>query len=159
MSYQPQPGDYGIVKTNGIIGRLIRIGTTSRWNHAFIYVGEGVIVEANPTGVALSPVAKYPRIAWNHHEELTDEQRKIIVDTAVDQVGLPYDFMDIVALLLRIFGLKVPIYKLFKVLARRKSWFCSELVTHCYNKANLKLINSPEYLVTPGDLAERLVYQ
>ena len=159
MSYQPKPGDYGVVKTNGIIGRLIRIGTTSRWNHAFIYVGDNMIVEANPTGVALSPASKYPKIAWNQHDRLSAKQREIIVETALDQVGKAYDFIDIGSLLLRIFGLKLPIYKLFKVLSKRDSWFCSELVSYSYNKVKLPLLNMPDYLVTPGDLAERLVYQ
>lgn len=159
MSYEPKPGDYGVVKTNGIIGRLIRLGTTSRWNHAFIYIGGGVIVEANPTGVALSPAIKYPKIAWNQHDKLSAKQRELIVDEAIAQVGKSYDFVDIAALLLRIFGLKLPIYKIFKFLSKRDSWFCSELVVHSYKVAKAPLTESPEYLVTPGDLAERLVYQ
>ena len=159
MSYEPRRGDYGVVKTNGIIGRLIRLGTTSRWNHAFIYMGDGMIVEANPTGVALSPASKYPKIAWNQHEDLSKSQREAIAVKALDQVGKAYDFIDILSLFLRIFGLKLPIYKLFKMLSKRQSWFCSELVSACYREADMKLLPHPDYLITPGDLAERLVYQ
>ena len=160
MTYTPQPGDFGVVKTNGIIGRLIRIGTSSRWNHAFIYTGEGVIVEANPTGVAISPSNRYSNIAWNHHEVLTQEQRDSIVEAALKEVGKPYAFLDIAVLFFRIIGLRFIRPNVFwKKLALQNGWFCSELVSHCYRVAGIDLLNKQDDLVTPGDLAERLVYQ
>ena len=160
MAYEPRPGDFGVVKTTGIIGRLIRVGTASRWNHAFIFVGPGLIVEANPTGVEYSPITKYPHVAWNRHDNLTDEQREVIVAEAIKQVGTPYAFIDIAALFFRIIGLRFinpsHFWKRFSV---KNSWFCSELVAHCYRSSGLTLINKDDDLVTPGDLAERLVYQ
>lgn len=158
--YTPRPGDFGVVKTDGFIGLLIRVGTTSRWNHAFIYIGEGNIVEANPTGVEISPVTKYPHIAWNHHEEIDDQSRGKIVQLAKAEVGKPYAFIDIAALALRILGLRfVSDNWLWRKLASKRSWFCSELVSGCYRKAGITLVNKKDDLVTPGDLAERLVYQ
>ena len=159
MSYTPRPGDYGVVKTNGVIGRLIRIGTTSRWNHAVICVGPGILVEANPTGVAISPINKYKIIAWNQHETITPEQRDLVVDRALSLVGKPYGFFDIFILLLRIIGLRLPPQKLWNSLSKRMGYICSELVAECYIKASFELINKPVNLVTPGDLAERLIYQ
>ena len=160
MAYEPRPGDFGVVKTNGIIGRLIRIGTVSRWNHAFIYIGDGVIVEANPTGVALSPAKKYPQIAWNHHDSIPDSKREKIVDLALSEVGKPYAFIDIAILLLRILGLRfIRPNKFWKKLSVQNGWFCSELVSYCYRSVGLTLINKKDDLVVPGDLAERLVYQ
>lgn len=158
--YTPRVGDFGVVKTNGIIGHLIRIGTTSRWNHAFIYIGDGQIVEANPTGVEISPVTKYPNIAWNRHDDLSDDLRAKIVELARKEVGKPYAFVDIAALVLRILGLRfVSDNWLWRKLSSKNSWFCSELVSGCYRKAGMTLIQKRDDLVTPGDLAERLVYQ
>lgn len=158
--HTPNLGDFGVVKTDGIIGRLIRIGTASRWNHAFIYIGEGLIVEANPTGVEISPVTKYPHIAWNHHDVLSDETRNKIATMARKEVGKPYAFVDIAALALRILGLRfVSSNRLWQALASKNSWFCSELVAGCYREAGIVLVNKKDDLVTPGDLAERLVYQ
>lgn len=158
--YTPKPGDFGVVKTSGFIGRLIRIGTASRWNHAFIYVGDNQIVEANPTGVEISPVSRYSKIAWNQHDELSDEARTIIIQMAREEVGKPYAFVDIAALVLRILGLRfVSNNWLWRKLASKNSWFCSELVSGCYRKAGIALVNKKDDLVTPGDLAERLVYQ
>lgn len=158
--YVPCPGDFGVVKTDGIIGRLIRIGTASRWNHAFIYVGEGIIVEANPTGVAISPVTKYPHIAWNQHDTLSKKVRDKIVESAYAEVGKPYAFLDIASLILRILGLRfIRPNVIWNKLSRQNSWFCSELVSYCYRTSGLTLVNKKDDLVTPGDLAERLVYQ
>lgn len=157
--YEPRIGDYGVVKTSGIFGKLIRLGTLSRWNHAVIYVGDNQLVEANPTGVELKPV-HYPLVAWNKHEELTDAQRQEIAAYAKSKVGAPYGFFDIFVIVLRIFGLRLPPAKLWERMAKRLGYICSELVAESYDKgAGIKLVNKEDALVTPGDLAERLIYQ
>jgi uncharacterized protein YycO len=157
--YIPRPGDYGVVKTNGIVGKLIRVGTLSRWNHAVVCVDINLLVEAKPVGVSFGKVSDYQKIAWNQHERLTDKQRKDIVAHALDQIGKPYGFLDIFTIFLRILGLRVPFPKFWIKLAKRKGFICSELVAESYEKAGLKMINKPNGLVTPGDLAERLIYQ
>lgn len=160
MAYVPRPGDYGVVKTNGTIGALIRIGTMSRWNHTFIYIGGGLIVEANPTGVQISPADKYPVIAWNRHEALSDAQRTQVVEEALALVGKSYSFLNIALLALRILGLKLLANSsILKVWAKREGYICSELVSECYSKSGVDLCGKPNYLCVPGDLAERLIYQ
>lgn len=160
MPYTPRPGDYGVVKTNGIVAKLIRVGTLSRWNHAVICISDDLIVEARPVGVRFGKASNYDHLAWNQHEYgLDDAQRKIITDFAVDQIGKPYGFFDIFTLFLRIVGLRIPPVKLWNQLSKRQGFICSELVAEAYNKSGFKLINKPDNLVTPGDLAERLIYQ
>ena len=160
MSYEPRPGDYGVVKTNGFFGKLIRLGTMSRWNHTFIYLGDGLIVQANPTGVAIGKVSQYPVIGWNQHENLTDEQRGLIVEAAKKLVDRPYGFLDIANLVLRILGLKMfANTALLEKMAERYGVICSELVALSYDAAKVDLCNKPANVVTPGDLAERLIYQ
>jgi cell wall-associated NlpC family hydrolase len=158
--YEPRLGDYGVVKTSGVFGKLIRFGTMSRWNHAFIYIGDGLIVQANPTGVAIGKVTQYPVIGWNQHEELTDEQRDKIVTEAKRLVDRPYGFLDIANLILRILGLKaLANTKVLEKMAERYGVICSELVALAYDAASINLCNKPANIVTPGDLAERLIYQ
>lgn len=159
MAYTPRPGDYGVVKTNGIVAKLIRIGTLSRWNHAVICIEGDLIVEARPIGVSFGKASSYEHIAWNQHESITDEQRTAVVDYALAQIGKPYGFLDIFTIFLRILGLRVPPVKLWNKLSKREGFICSELVAEAYSKASFKLINKPLNLVTPGDLAERLIYQ
>ena len=158
-NYIPKVGDYGCVKTSGFFGFLIRLGTFSRWNHAFIYAGYGKIIEANPRGVAFSSVSEYPKIAWNQHEELNDVQREAIVFYADQTVGAPYDFFTIAVIALRSLGLKaLANTRLLKNLAKNRGYICSELVAESYRKAGIVLAKE-DYLCTPGDLAERLVWQ
>ena len=160
MSYTPLPGDYGVVKTNGFFGWLIRLGTFSRWNHCFIYIDKDFIIGADPTGVKKSPLSNYKDVAWNQHENLTQAQRKIIVSAAIDTIGKPYNFFTIAVLVFRILGLKVLAnLPLIKRLSSKNGFICSELVEECYSKAGINLVDKPDYLVVPGDLAARLIYQ
>ena len=160
MSYEPRVGDYGVVKTNGFFGKLIRLGTMSRWNHCFIYIGNGQIVEADPKGVRISPVTNYPLIAWNQHEVMSTMERQKVAQAAVALVGKPYSFLTIVLLALRILGIKIfSNSKVMAYMAQKEGYICSELVEECYDKAEIVLVSKRDYLVVPGDLAERLVYQ
>ena len=159
MMYEPRLGDYGVVKTSGWLGFIIRIGTMSRWNHAFIYIGDGKIVEANPKGVEVQPI-HYDLIAWNNHEDMTDAQRSRIVQCALSHVGKGYSFLTIALIVLRILGVKILANSKFLLKAAEKDgYICSELVSECYFDAGLNLIPSkPDYATVPGDLAERLIY-
>ena len=158
--YSPQLGDYGVVKTKGFFGKLIRLGTLSRWNHCFIYIGNDLIVEANPTGVAVSPVSKYQLIAWNQHEVLSYEERETIASHAKWLVGRPYSFFTIAGMVLRILGFKLLANtRILRVLSQKDGYICSELVAEAYKQAGVELINKPVDQVNPGDLAERLIWQ
>lgn len=160
MAYQPRFGDYGVVKTNGWAAKLIQVGTVSRWNHVFIYIGGGEIVEARPTGVVISKFNEYPNIAWNQHEVMDDITRNAIVAKAKSFVGQPYGFLAIGNIALRILGLKILANtRLLERMASSEGLICSELVSLAYKAAGIDLTGIPDYRVTPGDLAERLIYQ
>ena len=159
--YEPRIGDYGVIKTNGWMGWLIRVGTASRWNHAFIYIGHGQIVEANPKGVEISDVSKYDKvgeIAWNKHEELTMDQRLDIITRAEAFIGYSYGFASILVIALRALGLKI-FPTLRKVAENENRVICSQLVAWSYSVAGIKVSDKPHSMTTPGDLAFRLIYQ
>jgi len=151
-------GDYGVIKTHGFFGWLIRLGTFSRWNHAVIYIGNGEVVSADPSGVKIDPATNWDNIAWNQHEELDDNQRMMIVNAAREAVGQPYSFITILDIAFRILGLKILSEKILDRLARNTGYICSELVAECYRKGGL-VIAKRDFLASPGDLAERLIYQ
>ena len=159
MIYEPQIGDFGIIKSKGIAARLIQVGTVSRWNHAFIYIGDGKIIEAMPSkGITTNEVTKYEKIAWNQHQGLSKNQRMMIINKAQGLIGKEYGFLDILVIALRILGFKFLTGKFLEKLTMRQGIICSELVAICYEEAGITL-NKPEYLITPGDLAEYLIYQ
>ena len=158
--YSPRVGDYGVVKTNGWVGWLIRVGTVSRWNHAFVYVGDGTIVEANPSGIEYSPVSKYENIAWNRHEDLSEDTRIAIANNARYLVGKAYSFLTIALIAFRILGVKsLANLRILQKFAEKEGYICSELVAECYSQSGVDLCDQPDYRVVPGDLAERLIYQ
>lgn len=157
---EPKLGAYGVVRTGGFFGKLIRLGTLSHWNHAVVYIGDELMIEANIVGVQVSPVTKYRLIAWNQHETLTALQRRRIVKAAHEHVGQSYGFADIVLISTRILGIRLLSHsRLLNRLAQRNGVICSELVALCYHAAGITLVDKPSYLVTPALLAERLIYQ
>jgi len=156
--FTPTLGNYGVIKTHGFFGWLIRLGTFSRWNHAVIYVGNNKVVSADPSGVKLDSITNWTDIAWNQHEELDDNQRMMIVNAAREAVGQPYSFITIADIAFRILGLKLFSEKILDRLARHNGYICSELVAECYRKGGL-VIAKQDFLATPGDLAERLIWQ
>ena len=172
MNYEPRIGEIGLVKTSGTFARLINIGTQSRWNHSIIYVGHrycdqdcflyncrGKIVEANPKGVQLSSVEKYPLVAWSKHIKFTKKQGETAADHAISLIGRPYNFFDIGQLVFRILGAKF-IAKVFltKMGSNTYGYICSELSTESWNKALIPFIVKAAELVSPGDQAEFFVY-
>lgn len=160
-NYEPKPGDYFTVSTNGPIGFFIQLGTESKDNHSGIYLGNGKIIEATPRrGVIISDISIYKDLVWNRHEGLTDEQRAGIVEEALKFLGAPYSFLAFGVIALRILGVKfLPAY-IENILKNAKGVICSELVTTSYRKgANISLSDKPDYFVTPSDLTYRLLYQ
>ena len=73
----PNLGDYFVVHTTGPAARAIQLGNWSTWNHAGIYIGDGQIIEARPSGVSISPLSKYDnhKIIWSNESSLTQAER------------------------------------------------------------------------------------
>jgi hypothetical protein len=87
-----QPGNYGVSHGSGMVGELIRSATQSWAGHAFIYIGNGCIIEAAPPATRVSPVGAHPDAIWNNEEPLTGLDRTQIVSRAQALVGTPYDY-------------------------------------------------------------------
>ena len=160
MAGTPQPGDYGVSHGSGMVGELIRHATESWAGHAFIYVGQGMIIEAAPPATRISPAASRHDAVWNLDEPLTEAQREAIVARAHALVGEPYDYPAYIGFALEVTGLKTG-----KELApefRRDSWrVCSAIVADCYAHAGIDLTAGLGYpnLVSPADLYNRIARQ
>ena len=164
MTYNPKPGDIGIVRSNGLPARLIQIGTLSRWNHCFIYVGDNRIIEATPKGVRLTLLGYYygPKIVWNKHQAWTNEdvQRKQIVVGAFNALNEPYNWTNIVRFVLRTLGLGIfANTKWMKYLAKKDGYICSELTEQLYTNAGNSLTHQDPGATSPGDIVEAVLFQ
>jgi hypothetical protein len=161
---EPRAGDFGLVSIKGGVGFLIRIGQWLNgdgfldYEHAFIYIGNGQIVEAEPGGAVISQLDSYDGrpIMWSTDLiPLTDAQRNVIVEAAVSQVGTPYSFLDYLAIGMYRLGIKHP--GVANRVEQSKHLICSQLVAEDFSRVGVALTDYPPYLVTPGRLTKYLL--
>ncbi|WP_371497991.1 hypothetical protein [Kitasatospora sp. NBC_00374] len=143
------------------IGQWLNGDGFADYEHAFVLVDGGRLVEAQPGGAELLPLTAYQDrpILWSTGlVPLSGEQRRAIVAAAHGYLGVPYSFADFAALAAHRFHLPVgPLLKGY--VASTKHMICSQLVDQCYQDAGVRLFADgrwPGY-VTPADLANRLL--
>ena len=161
-AYTPRPGDIGIVNTSGWAARFIQVGTVSRWNHVFVYISDGVIVEATPSGVKYGNVNEYTNIVWNKHQIFNDNEadRAFIVAYVTKLIDKPYNWVNIFRIILRIVGFKFfSDTKWMKKVAEKDGYICSELAEEAYEKSGNPLVTKDAGATSPGDLIEAVIYQ
>jgi hypothetical protein len=132
------PGCYGVSHGGEITGELIRRATTSWAGHAFVYVGDGQIVEAVPPAVRVVTAASRPDAVWNLRYPLTDVQRATICVRARALVGCAYDYPAYTGFALKV--LKVDDGAELDPVFKADHWrVCSSLVAECYAYAGIRL--------------------
>jgi uncharacterized protein YycO len=158
-----RPGDVALVRPNGWLGEVISVDTRSPYCHArMITASDGSTVEANPPGAYRGKVQPGDVIVT---APLTDEQRAQIAEVAEKLVGTPYGFLDVGALGLAQFGLRLPFLE--ARLGRTDRLFCSQLVDLVWQRVGFRAFTpetDPDFQrtgkerlpqdVTPGDLAD-----
>ncbi len=153
----PSPGNYGVSHGSGMVGALIRHATESWAGHAFLFVGNGMIIEAAPPATRLAPAASHPDAVWNLHEPLTQAQRTAIVARAHALLGTPYDYGAYIGFALEV--LKLASGKELEAVFKRDQWrVCSADVADEYGFAGVDLTAGLKYpnLVSPADLYNRI---
>lgn len=150
-------GDIGLTRIGGLLGFFVSLGQhlagdSSRYTHAFIVLDDETVIAAQPGGARVDKLSDYTNKAVYLQRNLTDEQRATIVAEARALEGLPYSFLDYLALALARFGIK-PKW-LQKYIADTGHMICSQLCDEVYRRAGIHLFNDgrlPQE-VTPGDL-------
>lgn len=158
------PGDFAAVSLPGDIGTLIRIGEGlngegfGEYEHALVYVGGGLVVEAEPGGARKRIRGVEPGDLWSTGLiPLTSVQRGDICLAADGYVGTGYSFADYLALVAH--RLRIPAPGLKSFIASSGHLICSQLVDQCYQDAGVHLFDDgrwPGY-VTPKSLANLLL--
>lgn len=159
----PQAGDFGLVAIRGEAGRLIRIGQwlngdgLGQYQHAFLVLDNGELVEAEPGGARIRPLTEYDdtNVIWSDWS-LTDEQRGHLVAAGRALVGTPYSALDYFALATH--RLHIPMPGLRRYVADSGHMICSQLVDEVYRRAGLSMFADgrwPGY-VTPMALVKAL---
>lgn len=155
---EPRPGDIGLTKIGGLAGAFVSfgqwfVGDFAPVQHALIYVGDGMVVQAMPSGAELirledaSPVVMWPTGLI----PLTEGDRLAIADHARLLVGTPYSFLDYLSIALERFGIHSKLIR--DRVASSGHLICSQLAVLAYERAGIELFpNTFPGDVTPGDL-------
>lgn len=154
-----KPGDFAVCKIPGIAGRAIAlgqwlIGKPSPVQHAYIYVGEGMVVQAMPGGAEMVPLADAePAYAWSGSAILlTDDQREDIVRCARRLVGTPYSWLDYLSIGLLRWHIRPKFLRDY--VGETHHMICSQLVDFSYAVGGAPLFGAKLAAgdVTPSDL-------
>lgn len=138
--------------------------TASPVNHSILYVGNGMIVEAQPNGAVLRHASNYPDTVWSHMD-LPPAQRAAIAVAAKAKTkwkqnpdgtwrGVPYSWLDDAAIgAAKLLGHALPPF-VRRRLSRPDRLQCAQLVDVCYHEAGVDLFTDGRYPgdVSPGDL-------
>lgn len=154
---QIKPGDIGLTTIGGVLGFFVSLGQhlagdSSKFTHAYIVLDDETVLAAQPGGARIDKLSDYKNKAIYIQKDLTDEQRSRIVLEARKLEGLPYSFLDYLALALARLGIK-PQW-LQKYIANTGHMICSQLCDEVYRRSGIHLFNDgrlPQE-VTPGDL-------
>lgn len=163
---EPTVGQYACIDIKGlkhfgirfpnVMGWLIKVFTNSKYNHAFVYIGDGNIVEAQPSGAKVSKLTEYMStdpVIWSS-TPMTPDQVQRIIEASHSCVGLGYGFLDILYIGMARIGFKQQ-WLLNRVLDENKM-ICSQLVAFAGKEAGItSWLCGQEYAqeVTPGELA------
>lgn len=164
-SHTPRPGDFGLTQINGDAGALVKFGQWLNgdgfhvWQHAFVFVGDGMIIEAAPGGAVLVRLDKYAKdtVAWSTGAiVLNKTERQDIVSAAWGYLGTPYSWATYLSLATTRLGIR-PRW-LRRMVSDTDAMICSQYVDQCYQDAGVRLYLDGRIPgdVTPGDLAYRI---
>lgn len=154
----PQPGQFGVVRTPGIVGRLISAGqriagSGSYYTHAFLVIGGGYAVQSQAHGAELTTIdhVTSDREAAYSALPLSDVERAAVCAEAMRLVGTPYSYLDYFA----IAAARVAhTSALYRFVGATGHMICSQLVDEAYRRAGIELFHDRiPGDVTPGDLA------
>lgn len=157
MTYQPCVGDLGLTAISGGVGKAIRFGQWlngngwSDYQHAFVYVGDGRIVEAEPGGAIESYLSRYAEeaVRWLRCPK---DKGPAVAACARTLLGTPYSFLDYGAIALH--RLHIPIPHLKAYIATSKHAICSQLCDDAAMRGGWHLFRDNRWpgFATPGAL-------
>lgn len=156
---EPRPGDFGLTKIRGLAGAFVSagqwfVGDFAPVQHALVYVGDGRVVQAMPSGAEVIPLEEAsPVVKWSTGlVDLTPEQREGISLLTLQLVGTPYSFLDYLSIALTRLGVHS---KLIRDRVQGSGHLiCSQLVVEAYRRAGVHLFGPDTFPgdYTPGDL-------
>jgi hypothetical protein len=165
VTYGPQPGDIFITTIHGQVGAGIGLAEDvlqlvehvkkhmdTKWRHAGVYVGDGMVVEAEPGGARLAALSQYDTdpMLW---VPCPEQYRTGVAAAARTLEGVPYSYLDYDAVTMH--ALHIPAPGLKGYIADSGHMMCSQLADHAALMGGWHLFDDGRWegYVTPIDLA------
>jgi uncharacterized protein YycO len=160
MTELPRIGTIGLTQISGDVGRLIRIGQWlngdgfADFQHAFVYIGNGQLVEAEPGGARIMDVGEYDHstVYWcsNLTTGISDADLQAVADIAKGFEHTPYSALDYFALAAK--RLHIPAPQLNAYIKSTGHMICSQLAAAAYDQGKHPLYDHWTGWVTPLDI-------
>lgn len=155
------PGRIGLTQIHGKVGFGIRVGQFLNgsgfedFEHAFMDLGDGTLIEAEPGGARIRPLDEYDpkHVHWcdGIYSKTPPQFRQTIADEARKLKGTPYSFLDYDAIAAHRLGLDTKFLQ--RYIGRTGHLICSQLVDLASTRGGYKIFNDRwDGFVTPGDL-------
>jgi cell wall-associated NlpC family hydrolase len=169
----PLPGDWAVCSVGGPAGRAIEVAEYlngdgfAPWEHAFVYVGDGKILQAEPGGSRIVPYTEHGAELWSTGKiPLTAAQRAQVPVLAGQLKGVPYSWLDYASLAgHRLHIPDLPLWPgphhpvtLKTFIGDSGHLICSQLVDYFMLRLGVHLFKDGRWpgFVTPAALAELL---
>lgn len=143
-----EPGDIVIVRSNTVIGKIIRWITNSWASHVAVYIGTGYVFEARPGGARAVHISAYEGSKWEYRVFrmlVPRERREMFINALIQKKDRGYDYGQI---------LSIAINRLFKIdlkAQNKRLAICSELVYEAAKEAGIKVPDVDQKYIVPGD--------
>lgn len=163
-----KPGDIILRCTDSLGSQAIELAHWSRYSHVALYIGNGQIIDAMPSGVHTRSLADLlsdsSRASVLRVPDLTASQAQAVIRAAAAKEGSAYNFVGLAALeaqkvvavvahagegLGGVIGVLSRAERLPAALVDNGTFACSQLVRYAFLKAGVKLTNANG--VAPGD--------
>jgi hypothetical protein len=151
----------GLTQISGTVGKLIEVGQWlngegfQNWEHAFVALPGGLILEAEPGGARIVPLP-YSDVYWceNIYKLLPqppNQQQLGIIASGLK--GVPYSFADYAALAAA--RLHIPSSQLKAFIASSGHMICSQLCDEFYARLGAHIFEDSRW---PGDVTPASLY-
>lgn len=149
--YSLEPGDIILTRSKHTLPSfIIRLFTLSKYSHAAIYVGRGVIVEAVFSGVRTQNIHRWSEGLENncavlrHPNKIAAKRAAQICET---YHGAMYSISDAI-----LSGLSAYFFITFPIRIKNTKMFCSRMVAEAFSNSGIIISDKHYQLVRPKDI-------
>lgn len=130
--------------------RIIKGVTGYKAGHVALYLGDGMISEANSTGIHRKPWKNYNNncmVYLGRYLMMTEQQELAIRKYAIDMEGREYSFFQLAGMVIK------NIFKTNKVPdVSKQAMICSEFIANAYKTAGIHLSLYYAHNTSPADI-------